>query len=238
MPKKIRQLLPFAILVILIVIVYLTNIHHSLTLENIRNQEQRLHEYVHQHPFLSPLIFIGFYILSVCLVIPDSTILSLLGGLIFPLPLAIFYTVLSETVGATLFFSIFQNVFGKTIIQKERPFINRLRKGFRHHSESYLLFLRLSHIVPFWLTNFSAAYFRVPFWTFVWTTFVGVIPLSYILSDAGHSLSRLFQMPGPITIGDAFTTPMKIALLILGLMALLPIFYKKWIKRKKWKLKP
>jgi len=237
MRKKVRQLLPFIILIILMVVVYLTNIHHSLTLENLRMQQERLHSFVHENPFLSPLIFIGFYIVSVCLVLPDSTILTLLGGLVFPLPLAVFYSVFSETIGAILFFGIFHKAFGKSFIERERPFFRKMRKGFRHHGVSYLLFLRLSHIIPFWLTNVGAAYFRIPFWTFAWTTFVGVIPLSAILSEAGHSLSNLFKTQSVVTVSDLFTMPMKIALLSLGILALIPTIYKKWIKRKKWKLK-
>ena len=236
MRKNIKRLIPFAILIVLIVLVYVTNLHQVFTLDWLREKERMLFNYVQNYPFLAPLIYIGFYIVSVCLIIPDSTILTLLGGLVFPLPLAISYAVISETVGAAIFFWIFQSTFGSTFLTKERPFIAKLRRGFRRNSKSYLLFLRLSHVVPFWITNVSAAYFKVNYWTFVWTTFVGVIPLSAILADAGNSLSELFMKDQTLKISDIFTTEIKITLLILGILALCPIVYKKFIQRKKWKL--
>lgn len=108
-----------------------------------------------------------------------------------------------------------------------------MRKKFTEHDISYLLFLRFSHVLPFWLTNVCAAYFKISFKTFVWTCFVGVIPLSVILADAGHSLSVLFAENRYLTITDIFTPEIKFALLALGLLALLPIVYQNIRHRKK-----
>jgi len=234
--KNIKRLIPFVVLILMIVLVYVTNVHEIFTLDWLRKKERILANYVQFHPILSVLIYMGFYIFSVCLIIPDSTILTLLAGLVFPLPLAITYAVLSETIGATIFFWIFQSAFGSSFLKRERPFVSKLRKRFKKNAMSYLLFLRLSHVVPFWLTNVAAAYFKINYWTFVWTTCVGVIPLTAILANAGRSLSVLFAQNIKLKLSDIFTTEMKIALLILGVLALCPIVYKYFIQRKKWKL--
>ncbi|NGX37542.1 MAG: hypothetical protein K1000chlam2_00698 [Chlamydiae bacterium] len=235
MSRNIKRIIPFVILIALIIVVYLSNVHHKFTLDWLRNEQQTFYAYVQDHPILSSLIFLGIYIASVCLVIPDSTILTLLGGLVFPLPLAIAYSVISETVGATFFFMIFQGIFGERLIKKEKPVLKKVRKKFSKYHVSYLLFLRLSHVIPFWTTNICAAYFRVNYRSFIWTCFVGVLPLSIIMADAGHSLSEVFAKSGPIHISDIFTIPIKIALLAIGLLALSPIVYKKIVERKKRK---
>ncbi len=235
MSKNTKRLIPFVILVILILLVYVTNLHQEFTLDRMRHEHQRLTEFVQAHPTLSPLIFIGFYVASVCLVIPDSTILTLIGGLLFPFPLAIICTVFAETLGATIFFAIFQGVFGTSLIQRERPFLNKMRKQFKRHTVSYLLFLRLSHVFPFWLTNVCSAYFKVRYWTFIWTCLLGVLPLAYILTKAGQSLSDIFANGQPLALSDVFTPQMKFALIIIGLLALAPIVYKHFFKRNKWK---
>ncbi|NGX26395.1 MAG: hypothetical protein K940chlam6_00313 [Chlamydiae bacterium] len=236
MSKNLKKLFPFAILILLILVVYLTNIHQIFTLDWLQREEIQMSAYARNHPFLAPLIYIGIYVLSVCLVIPDSTILTLLGGMIFPRPEGLILAVFSETVGATIFFSIFHSLFGTSLMKRERPFLSKLRRGFKRHSISYLLFLRISHVVPFWLTNVASAYFKINHWTFVWTTFVGVIPLTFIVANAGHSLSKTFAENKAITLSDIFTTPVNLALLILGILALCPIVYKKWISKKKWKI--
>lgn len=232
MHKNVRKFLPFALLIALIGLFYLTNLYHEFSLENLRKEQQTLLHFIQTHPISFHFLYVGFYILSVCLIIPDSSILTLLGGLVLPLPLAIFYSIFCETIGAFIFFIIFSNIFGTSLIERERPFLNKLRKGFQQNSASYLLFLRFSHLLPFWLINFTAAYFKVNYKTFLWTTFLGVVPLSIILANTGHSLSKTFAQNMPIHMKDIFTVEMKLSLLFLGILALVPIFYKKWIKKK------
>ncbi len=236
MSKNTKRLIPFAVLILLIVLVYLTNAHEKFTIDWLGSEQRHLVSYAQDHPVTSVLIYMGIYIFSVCLVIPDSTIMTLLGGLVFPLPLAIFYAVASETIGATIFFWIFQSAFCTPLLKRERPIVSRFRSGFHKNEVSYLLFLRISHVLPFWCTNIAAAYFRVNYWTFIWATFVGVIPLTAILSYAGNSLSVLFQQNTKLKLSDIFTPEIKVALLALGIIALCPIVYKKFMSRRKWKL--
>ena len=233
MGKNWRRFLPFIILIVLVSIVYITNIHTALTLENLKKEQNTLTSFVKDYPLLSPLIFIGFYTLSVCLVIPDSVILTILGGMIFPFPLAVLYACLSETVGAILFFAIFYSAFSNSYTIRERPFLKKMRKKFLSHPAVYLLFLRLSHILPFWLINFSSAYFRVRYWTFIWTCLIGVAPLTYLLADAGHTISNVFKQAGPPSLADIFTTKMKILLILISLISFVPIIYKNLIKKGK-----
>lgn len=156
--------------------------------------------------------------------------------MIFPLPEALLLATFSEVTGATIFFAVFHTLFGTTFVKRERKFFSKLRRGFKNHSASYLLFLRISHVVPFWITNTAAAYFKVPYWTFIWTTLVGVIPITYIVAEAGYSLGNVIAMDQKLSLSDIFTPQVKIALLVIGIIALVPILVKKWMKKRKWKL--
>ncbi|NGX38883.1 MAG: hypothetical protein KR126chlam1_00199 [Chlamydiae bacterium] len=237
MKDKTRQLIPILVLIVFIFAAYLANAHHFFTLEKIRLEQEKLLSFVSAHPVLSPCIYLAVYIISVCLIIPDSIILILLGGFIFPLPLAILYAIFCETVGATIIFAIFNKTFGRSLILKEHSILRKMRKNFKRNYTSYLLFLRISTVVPFWITNAAAAYFRVPYKTFIWTTFVGVIPLIALVADAGSNLSHLFATGKIHKISDVFNLQMKLALLGIALLAILPLLYKAFIKRKKkrWK---
>lgn len=234
MSKNVKRLIPFAILIVLILIVYLTNVHDVLSISSLQKEKNLLTSYAKAHPFFSALIYLVIYIASVALVLPDSVILTLLGGMVFPQAEALILATISETIGSTIFFAIFYTTFGAPILKKEHIFITSLRKKFENNKVSYLLFLRISHFVPFWLTNIAAAYFRVKYWTFIWTTFVGVLPITYIIANAGRSLSKAFDEHRIMTISDIFTPQVKLALLILGLLALCPIIFKKFI-HKRWK---
>lgn len=234
MSKNAKRLIPFGILILLILVVYLSNAHEFFTINWLRTEELRLAKYANAHPILTPLIYLLVYIISVSLVIPDSTILTLLGAMIFPHPEALILAVFSETIGATIFFAIFHTTFSAPIVKKEHIFLQNLRTKFKQNSVSYLLFLRIAHVIPFWLVNVAAAYFRVKYWTFIWTTFVGVIPITFIVTNAGHSLSKAFAENRVMRISDIFTPEVKLALLILGILALSPIIFKKFWHRK-WK---
>lgn len=231
MKSLLIRLLPLAI-IILMVIIYITNLQDYFSLERIRQEERFLKGFVSDHPIFAPAIFIGIYIISVILVIPDSTLLSLLAGFIFSTPLGFCYSLFSETVGAILFYWVIRGVLGDKWLKKQESSLKKVRKEFKRYPASYLLFLRISHISPFWLTNTFAVYFEVEFKTFLWTVIVGTIPLTFILVGAGSSLAKYFASARTVSMGDFFDIHMKIALIGFGLLALLPIAYYKFRRKK------
>jgi uncharacterized membrane protein YdjX (TVP38/TMEM64 family) len=175
----------------------------------------------------------GIYIVSIVLVIPDATILTLISGLLFPLPLAVAYTCIAETVGAVIFFWATQLAFAQTLGKRKGYLMHSMETKFQTNQVYYLLFLRLSHLLPFWVINLAAGVFRLRTSTFLWTTFVGVIPFTIIIADSGSSLSKYFETHTHFSLKDAFTPEVKIGLIVLGAIALLPIVYKKITEKKK-----
>ena len=227
--RKIIALLPFFLILLFILIFYLSNAYHIFNFQTIQEQHLKWKTYVIAHPLISALYFIGIYIVSVMLVIPDSTILTLIAGFLFPMPLAIFYTCLSETIGGTLFFLAARLAFVETIGKRKMPRLNHMKRKFQEDEACYLLFLRFSHILPFWIINLGAGVFHGRVWTFIWTTLIGVLPLAYFLVDGGASLSKYFETHSHFDFREVFTTQLKISLIALGCIALLPIAYKKFI---------
>lgn len=231
MKRKTLALLPFLLILIFILIFYLSNAYHLFNFQTIQEEHLKWRALVNEHPLTSALYFIGIYIVSVVLIIPDSTILTLIGGFLFPLPLAIFYTCLAETVGATLFFLATRVAFIETLGKKKMPRLEQMKRKFQEDEACYLLFLRFSHLLPFWIINLGAGIFHVRVWTFIWTTLIGVLPLAYVLADGGASLSKYFETHTHFELSEIFTTHLKILLIALGLIALLPIAYKKFRKK-------
>ncbi|MEL6343588.1 MAG: VTT domain-containing protein [Myxococcota bacterium] len=52
-----------------------------------------------------------------------------------------------------------------------------------------LLTIRLIPLFPFFLVNYACGLAGVPRWRFVWTTAVGILPLSIVLSGVGEGLA-------------------------------------------------
>lgn len=235
MNLRVKHIIPFAVLAAAIALVYITNLHEYFTIDMLQKEQKNLLDYLHEYPFLFRIIFILIYVVSVILVIPDSTILTLLGALTFPFWEALLLALSCETLGALAFFAIFHTTFKTPVMRREDKILRKIRKGFSNNTASYLLCLRVSHLIPFWLTNVAAAYFKVRYKTFIWTTFVGVIPYTYIVANAGRSLAKVFAKDQMIEFSDMFTTQVKVALIFLGIVALIPILFKKYLHRKRWK---
>jgi uncharacterized membrane protein YdjX (TVP38/TMEM64 family) len=54
-----------------------------------------------------------------------------------------------------------------------------------------LLLARLIPFVPYSLVGYVAGASRVPFWRFVWTGFVGIVPITAAATYLGHALGDL-----------------------------------------------
>lgn len=245
--KKIITWIPAVIILLLILIFYLTEGMHLFSFERIREEYFKWRAFVHESPVQSAAYFIGIYILSVLLVIPDSTFLTLLGGLLFPMPLAIIYACVAETLGATLFFWAAKLAFIEVLGKPKERFLSKLQKflgkpkkhlfsklqtKFHAHPANYLLFFRLSHLLPFWVINACAGIFRAKTRTFIWTTAIGVLPLTFFLVDAAKSLSKYLETHTSLQWNEIFTLQLKISLISLGFIALLPVLYQKFRKKR------
>lgn len=220
-----KHFLPLILLLLIILILYLTNLHKEISLATVQKRYAVLQTFVTEHPYLSPLLFIILYTLSTSFIIPDLLLLTIVAGIFFPWPLAILYCAFSETLGSFIVFSTVR-FFGTVIDQYELSSLHKMRLSFQKNSASYLLFLRISHILPFWLINFSAAYFAVPIRTFIWTSFIGILPVTYLLVRAGRDLKTAIVYNASFRISSLFTTQTKLLFLSFGLIALIPVAYR------------
>ena len=73
------------------------------------------------------------------------------------------------------------------------PLLSRFRQGFQEDAFSYLLFLRLVPIFPFWLVNLAPGLLGVGFATYVATTLLGIIPGTFAYSLAGNGLDSVIE---------------------------------------------
>ena len=167
---------------------------------------------------------------STALSVPGAVFLTLLGGYLFPQPFSTIYVVFSATCGATLIFLAARTALKEILKKKAGPFLQKMEKGFQENAVSYLLFLRFVPLFPFWLVNIAPAFFRVSLITFVWTTLVGIFPGSLVFTLAGGGLEKILENNETFSITTIFNTQIKIALVLLGIIALVPIIWKKFKK--------
>jgi len=69
--------------------------------------------------------------------------------------------------------------------------------------------------------------------TYIWTTLVGITPGAFVTTLAGRGLNTVFETSDEFSISALFNPELKIALIGLGILALVPIIVKKWMEKKK-----
>ncbi len=155
--------------------------------------------------------------------------LSIIGGFFFNIPWGVIYVVIGATVGATIIFLAARTALRDLLRKKAGPFLKEMEGGFQKNAASYLLFLRFIPLFPFWLVNIASASLNVKARTYIWTTFVGIIPGSYVYTQAGSGLGIIFEEGKSFSLDSIFNTQMNFALILLALFSLIPILVKKLI---------
>ncbi len=218
---------------------------HNLLLQALIENYERLKTYVDANLVLSVAAFAVVYVVVAALSIPGASILTVLGGFLFGWLLGGITVVVAATLGAFCLFMAAHSAFGDSLQKKAGPFLHKLQKGFSENVVSYLLFLRLVPVFPFWLVNLAPALFNVRPMTFLWTTAVGIIPGTFAYTIVGTGLESVLEAqramnrtclatPGCTVSFDfgALITPQLIAAFAaLGVLALIPVVIKAWRRR-------
>ena len=245
-----KRLWPLVILLGATALVFAMGWHRYLSLEALAENRETLRATIDARMLLSLIAFVVLYAAVVALSLPGGAVLTLAGGFLFGWLLGGVASIVGATTGASIVFLIARSALGEFLAARAGPFLSRFRQGFQDDAFSYLLFLRLVPIFPFWLVNLAPALLGVGFATYLATTFLGIIPGTFAYSLAGSGLEsviRAFQAahqsclakmgPGgqescPYTLDPgALLTPELIAgLVALGLVALIPVAVK-WVKR-------
>jgi uncharacterized membrane protein YdjX (TVP38/TMEM64 family) len=245
-----KRLWPLLVLLAAMALVFAMGWHRYLTFGALAENREALRGYIDAHMLLSLLAFVALYAAAVALSLPGGAVLTLAGGFLFGWLLGGIASILAATIGASIVFLIARSALGEFLATRAGPWLSRFRQGFQEDAFSYLLFLRLVPIFPFWLVNLAPGLLGVGFATYVATTFLGIIPGTFAYSLAGSGLDSVIRAqeaqhqsclakmgPGgqdscPYTLDPgALLTPELIAgLVALGVVALIPAAVK-WFRR-------
>lgn len=230
--KRFLKLLPLLIIIAISVTAYILGFTEYISFDMLKEHRGTILAWVDKHPILAPLSYIGFYTVGTAVSFPGAGILTMTGGFVFGQPWATIYTVIGATAGASIIFSICKTAMGAIFRERAKPFLKKMEEGFQKNQASYLLFLRFVPLFPFWIINIAPALFNVPLWTYVWTTFIGIIPGSFAYTQAGTGIGAILDSGEELTLEGILNIHMKIALIALAILALVPIIVKQIRKKK------
>jgi len=221
--KKIALALAAGLVVVLF---FSFDLQRFLTLAALKANRQTLLEYYAAHKLIMVAGFMAVYILQTALSLPGAAILSLAAGAIFGSIMGTVYANIAATIGATIAFLVTRYLLRDVVLDKFGSKLEGMNRELEERGFSYLLFLRLVPLFPFFLINLAAGLTRLPLRTFFLGTMIGIIPGGFVYVNAGASLATIVSLSGiasPRVLGS---------FALLGLFALVPVLYNKLKARK------
>eukprot|EP00928_Gymnodinium_smaydae_P070464 TRINITY_DN54292_c0_g1_i1.p1 TRINITY_DN54292_c0_g1~~TRINITY_DN54292_c0_g1_i1.p1 ORF type:complete len:272 (+),score=48.66 TRINITY_DN54292_c0_g1_i1:29-817(+) len=175
--------------------------HHLLTVEALKQNHTYILGLVAENPRLAPCCYIMTLVVVIGLTCPGATMLSFVGGVLFPQPYASAYAYVGYILGASISFFVASFILGDCLQRRLRKssLWTKFERNVRKNAFVYLVAARYTMVFPFFFVNAAAAIVGVRWRTFAAATSVSCIPGSVVYTAAGGALaSLLHQVDGDV----------------------------------------
>ena len=197
-----------------------------LSLQALKENRAALLAFTGENTAAAIALFVAVYFLQTAFSLPGGLILTLAGGFLFGSLLGTLLVNIGATAGASVAFLVARYILRDWVEQKFGARIGAFQTGFARGAFGYLLTLRLIPLFPFFLINLASGLTRVRFGIYVAATSLGIIPGSLVYAFAGQQLGTIDHL------SEIASPQVLLAFTLLGLLALAPVAYQKFIARK------
>jgi uncharacterized membrane protein YdjX (TVP38/TMEM64 family) len=229
---KARQVLILLAFAAVVAAYHFFDLGKYVTLASLKANRARLEELRAAHAVPFAAAFVLAYIAQTAFSLPGAAVLSLAAGAVFGVLQGTLLVVTGATVGAVLAFLVSRTLLRDWVVEKFGGRMEGIDRGLRENGLSYLLFLRLVPLFPFFLVNLACGVTGLPLRTYALGTLFGIMPGSLVFVNAGASLAAIesvSQVASPRVLGS---------FALLGLFALLPTILQAVKKRREGKVLP
>jgi uncharacterized membrane protein YdjX (TVP38/TMEM64 family) len=157
----------------------------------------------------APFVFIVIYAAAVVLAVPGSVI-TIMAGVLFGSLRGIAVVSVGSTVGAALAFLVSRHLAREAVARRfeTNAKFQRLDRLTREHGAVIVAIARLVPLFPFNLLNYGFGLTHVPFWTYVFWSWLCMLPgtvLYVVGSDAVSTALARREIPWPLVIALVVT---------------------------------
>jgi uncharacterized membrane protein YdjX (TVP38/TMEM64 family) len=203
-----------------------------LSFETLARHRAALEAWRDAHYAAAALAFVGVYVAAVALSIPGAIWLTLAGGLLFGTAVGAALVAVAATTGATILFLAARAGLGEGLRRRAGGWLSRLGEGVRENEAAFMLTLRLVPAVPFFVANLAPAFLGVRPVTYVWTTFVGILPATVVFASVGAGLGAVIDRGERPDLGALSEPAVLGPLLGLAALAALPAVVRALRRRR------
>lgn len=211
---------------------FLFGLDQWLSFEQLERHSKTALELVREKPLQTTAVFMAALILVTLLCIPAVAILQIFSGFLFGPLLGTLLSVLAQSAGGALAFLIARSAFRDSFSHLIGPYIGRLEAGFQANAFTYVVTLRMTPVMPYWVVNVAPSLLGVRFRPFILGTLVGAIPLTFVYASFGAGLGEVIAAGGRPSLADLLE-PKTLALLGAALcFAFAPILVRRLYGRR------
>jgi uncharacterized membrane protein YdjX (TVP38/TMEM64 family) len=223
--STLRRLLPVAILLAGLAIFLLLGLERYISFDMLARHKATLTAWVAEHRLLAGLIFVLAYAIMVAFSLPVAVVATPVGGFLFGTWVGSCLSVVAATLGSIAVFLAARYAVRDLFRARAGATLARLEEGFRNNDFSYLLFLRLVPVFPFWLINIVPALLGMRLRRYALATLLGIAPASIVYASVGAGLGAVLKRGEQPNLGVIFEWHILLPLLGLAALALLPVVF-------------
>jgi len=197
------------------------------TLDELKANKDRLLLLYGYHRFLFAAGYVILYAFSALLFLPIAAFLTIAGGALFGIFTGTILALTGATLGAVMAFSLARGLLRDWVVRSFGEKLETLDRGISEDGLSYLLFLRLVPLFPFFLVNLASGLTNIRTGIYLFGTMLGSIPGTFLYANAGASLASVGS------ISDITGPRVLASFALLGLFALIPALYRMMSRNRK-----
>jgi uncharacterized membrane protein YdjX (TVP38/TMEM64 family) len=201
----------------------------GLSANDLLASRDMLRTYAQAHEIMALSAYVAAYAAAVALSVPGALVLTLMGGFLFGAIKGGLAAVLGASLGASLLFLLARGILRDFFRKGAEGMAAKMARKFEENAFSYLLFLRIVPVFPFFLVNIAPAFCRISFPIFAAATFLGILPATFAIASIGAGLDEVLARAGAEGLQPAnlLTPRLWVGLCILGFLSLLPVAYNR-----------
>lgn len=144
---------------------------------NLGGRLGELREWILSLGAFGPVVYIVIYIVAVVFALPGSVI-TVMGGVLFGSVVGVVSVSIASTIGASLAFLVSRHFARDAIAQKfsKNKKFHHLDQLTKEHGAVIVAITRLVPLFPFNLLNYGFGLTHVPFWTYVFWSWICMLP--------------------------------------------------------------
>ncbi len=228
-----RRFVPLGLIALTAGAFFASGGHRLISFDTLKAQHEAIAAWVSARPFAAAGLFLGGYAAMVACALPVGSVMIVVAGFVFGVAWGTLLAVTAATAGALVLFAAARLAGGDYFERRAAPVVARVREGFQREAVSYMFFLRIVPLFPFFLVTLAVAALGVSTRLFVAATALGIVPVNIAWASVGANLRGMLARGHAPGWADLMTLEFVAPLAALIALSLLPILLHRRRRRRR-----